>query len=149
MLQVGPLKEYLYKSSVSVRGFYWRAGYQMFIDHPLTGVGVDRYGVYFKQYREVQYPLNYGFSLNSTNAHNVPIQLFATGGIFVGIFYLLTISFIFYRGIYAIKKFAGSVRRNIFCLAYISSTINNFNRQHRIKCLGLDTRWRNYWTFNL
>ena len=113
MLQVGPLKEYLYKSSVSVRGFYWRAGYQMFIDHPLTGVGVDRYGVYFKQYREVQYPLNYGFSLNSTNAHNVPIQLFATGGIFVGIFYLLTISFIFYRGIYAIKKFAGSERIKI------------------------------------
>jgi len=113
MLQVGPLKEYLYKSSVSVRGFYWRAGYQMFIDHPLTGVGVDRYGVYFKQYREVQYPLNYGFNLNSTNAHNVPIQLFATGGIFVGIFYLLTISFIFYRGIYAIKKFAGSERIKI------------------------------------
>jgi O-antigen ligase len=113
MLQMGPLKEYLYKSSVSVRGFYWRAGYQMFIDHPLTGVGIDRYGVYFKQYREVQYPLNYGFNLNSTNAHNVPIQFFATGGIFVGIFYLLSISFIFYRGIYAIRKFTGSERIKI------------------------------------
>ena len=113
MLQMGPLKDYLYKSSVSVRGFYWRAGYQMFIDNPLTGVGVDRYGVYFKQYREVQYPLNYGFNLNSTNAHNVPIQLFATGGVFVGVFYLLSISFIFYRGVTAIKKFTGSERIKI------------------------------------
>ena len=110
MLQAGPLKEYLYKGSVSVRGFYWRAGVRMFIDHPFTGVGIDRYGVYFKQYRELQYPLNYGYSLNSTNAHNVPIQLFATGGFFVGLFYILLISFIFYRGIFSIRVFSGTNR---------------------------------------
>jgi tetratricopeptide (TPR) repeat protein len=89
MLQVGPLTQFLYKGSVTVRGYYWRAGIEMLKTHPLFGVGIDRYGAYFKEYREVSYPLNYGFNITSTNAHNVPIQIFATAGIFVGILYLL------------------------------------------------------------
>jgi len=46
-LQIGPLSDLLYKQSVSVRGFYWRAGVEMFKDHPLFGVGVDNYGAFF------------------------------------------------------------------------------------------------------
>jgi O-antigen ligase len=76
MLQVGPLQQYLYKSSVSVRGYYWRAGLEMLSSHPFFGVGIDRYGSYFKQYREVDYPLNVGFQLTSSNAHNTFIQFF-------------------------------------------------------------------------
>jgi O-antigen ligase len=89
MLQIGPLTKLLYKDSVSVRGFYWRAGIEMFQNNILFGVGLDNYGSFFKQYREVGYPLKYGYSLTSTNAHNVFIQQFATGGIFVGISYIL------------------------------------------------------------
>ena len=103
MLQIGPLSELLYKSSVSIRGFYWRAGFKMFFSDPLTGVGVDSYGDYFKEFRETQYSLNYGFDLTSTNAHNVPIQFFATGGIFVGISYILINIFILHSAFGAIK----------------------------------------------
>ena len=78
MLQKGPLESLLYKGSVSVRGYYWRAGIEMFKNSPLTGVGVDRYGANFKDFREVGYPLNYGFEITSSNAHNTIIQLFAT-----------------------------------------------------------------------
>lgn len=88
MLQVGPLEKYLYKESVSLRGYYWRAGIEMFKDNVFTGVGIERYGMNFKSYRELAYPLKYGFELISTNAHNVPIQFFATGGIFYGGAYL-------------------------------------------------------------
>ena len=70
----------------------------MFLSSPLTGIGIDRYGAYFKEFRETQYSLNYGFDLTSSNAHNVPIQLFATGGIFVGGFYILILLFIAWRG---------------------------------------------------
>lgn len=104
MLQRGPLEYYLYKGSVSVRGFYWRAGWEMFLANPLFGVGVDRYGAYFKEFRETQYSLNYGFDLTSSNAHNVPIQLFATGGIFVGTLYLILMAFIAWRGFVGIYK---------------------------------------------
>jgi O-antigen ligase len=107
MLQVGPLTSILYKGSVSVRGYYWRAGIKMFTENPLTGVGLDRYGAYFKEYREVKYPLTYGFNITSSNAHDLPIQLFATGGIFFGLSYLLLTFFILFRGIIAIKSSQG------------------------------------------
>lgn len=104
MLQKGPLQSLLYKPSVSIRGYYWRAGYEMLKSNIFTGVGVDRYGEYFKKYREVGYPLNYGFDITSTNAHSIPIQLFATAGIFTGLTYAMLITYIFYRGLLSIKK---------------------------------------------
>ena len=110
MLQIGPLEKFLYKPSVSVRGYYWRAGLEMLKDHPLFGVGMDRYGAYFKEYREVGYPLSYGFDLTSTNAHNTFIQLFATGGIFLGVSYLLLNGYIFKRAIVGLKNLSGDNR---------------------------------------
>ena len=110
MLQFGPLQQYLYKASVSVRGYYWRAGLEMLSSHPFFGIGIDRYGSYFKQYREVDYPLNVGFQLTSSNAHNTFIQFFATGGIFLGITYLALNLFVLYRAIIGIKNLKGNQR---------------------------------------
>lgn len=104
MLQKGPLTSLLYKDSISVRGYYWRAGIEMFKDSPLTGVGVDRYGTYFKEFREVGYPLKYGYEITSSNAHNTFIQLFATAGGFVGIFYLILMALILYSGASLIRQ---------------------------------------------
>jgi O-antigen ligase len=104
MLQKGPLVSLLYKDSVSVRGYYWRAGIEMFKDKPFTGVGVDRYGIYFKEFREVGYPLKYGYEITSTNAHNTFIQLFATAGIFVGVIYLLLIFYVLFSGIDLLRR---------------------------------------------
>ena len=108
MLQVGPLEKLLYKPSVSVRGYYWRAGLAMFKDHPLLGVGMDRYGAYFKQYREVGYPLSYGFDITSSNAHNTFIQMFATGGVFLGLSYLVFNGYVLWRAIVGLRKLTGN-----------------------------------------
>lgn len=113
MLQIGFLTEYLYKGSISIRGFYWRAGLEMFLSKPFTGIGVERYGSYFKEFREVEYPLRYGFDITSTNAHSVPIQMFATGGILVGLSYLTLVSYIFYRGLLALRKYSGNQRLTV------------------------------------
>ena len=104
MLQKGPLASILYKDSVSVRGYYWRAGIEMFKSKPFTGVGVDRYGAYFKEFRDAQYPLKYGYEVTSSNAHNTFIQLFATAGIFVGTFYLIIAGYVLYSGIKLLRK---------------------------------------------
>ena len=104
MLQVGPLSQLLYKGSVTVRGYYWRSGIEMFRDNPWFGVGSDYYGGFFKQYREVGYPLNYGFEITSTNAHNVFIQIFSTAGLFTGAAYLLLTLYIFYRGVQGLRS---------------------------------------------
>lgn len=108
MLQIGPLEKYLYKPSVSLRGHYWRTAIEMFRNNPLFGVGIDRYGAYFKQFREVGYPLTYGFDITSSNAHNVYLQFFATGGIFVGLMYLVLNLFIFRRAVFGIRKLNGN-----------------------------------------
>ena len=108
ILQVGPLEKLLYKPSVSVRGYYWRAGLAMFKDHPLLGVGMDRYGAFFKQYREVGYPLSYGFDITSSNAHNTFIQMFATGGVFLGLSYLVFNGYVLWRAIVGLRKLTGN-----------------------------------------
>lgn len=104
MLQVGPLTDLLYKSSVTVRGYYWNAGIQMLKQSPFTGIGVDRYGAFFKEYRKPEYSLNYGFDITSTNAHNTFIQFFATAGIIVGSCYLLLNLYIIFCGVKLITQ---------------------------------------------
>lgn len=116
MLQKGPLASLLYKDSVSVRGYYWRAGVEMLMDKPFTGVGVDRYGAYFKQFREAGYSLKYGFDIGSSNAHNTFIQMFATGGVFVGLTYLLILVYVLRMGIRAAKHSTGDQQKVVIGL---------------------------------
>ena len=107
MLDKGPLKSFFYKASVTYRGDYWRAGFRMFKNHPWFGVGLDRYGAYFRQYRDVAQVLRRGPGIISNNAHDVPIQLAATGGIFVLIAFLVLTAFVAWRGIVALRSTTG------------------------------------------
>jgi O-antigen ligase len=120
-LRIGPLSKYLYKASVNDRGYDWRAAVAMFKSHPLFGVGVDRYGAYFAQYRDQKYPLIYGYTQTVTNAHNVILEIFATAGIFVGILYLALLGFIAYRGFVALRRSTGTQR--IMVAAFASGWI--------------------------
>lgn len=88
-LQVGPLSSLLYKGSVSERGDMWRTATAMIKDNPLWGVGIERYGFYFRQYRDLKQALRAGPDVFSDNAHNVVLHLMATGGILLGALYLL------------------------------------------------------------
>jgi O-antigen ligase len=117
ILQKGPLERFLYKDSVSLRGHYWRAGLKMFKENIFSGVGIDSYGNYFRLYRDSNFPVRYGYDLTSNNAHNVPIQLFATGGILVGLSYLAIILLIIYYFIKGFKRLGGS-ELNMLCGAF-------------------------------
>jgi O-antigen ligase len=108
MLNMGPLTKYFYKISVTYRGDYWRAGWRMFIHHPLFGVGLDRYGAYFRQYRDNTQSVRRGPNLISNAAHDVPVQLASTGGIFVVVAFLALTGFIIWRGIVALRKNTGA-----------------------------------------
>ena len=121
ILQMGPLS-FLFKESVTYRGDYWRAGIRMFQDHIWFGVGLDRYGAYFREYRDVAQVLRRGPNVGTNAAHNVFIQQFATGGIFVGLAYLALTTFIFWRGIKALKFYKGNDRLTIgtFFVAWLA-----------------------------
>lgn len=120
MLQKGPLSDYLYKDSVTLRGYYWKTGLEMLKHNPIFGVGLDNYGSYFNEYRDLAYPLKFGFTVTSNNAHNVPIQLFATSGIFTGIIYLLIICFVLQIGLKTIVK-VDDENLKIFFLGLVAS----------------------------
>jgi O-antigen ligase len=79
-LQIGPLTKYIYKTSVSLRGEYWQAGWNMGSDHPLTGVGFDTYGDWYRRARDAQALILPGPNTVTNAAHNVPFDVFAFGG---------------------------------------------------------------------
>ncbi len=110
MLNVGPLARFFYKISVTYRGDYWRAALHMFIHHPLFGVGLDRYGAYFRQYRDVTQSLRRGPLTVADAAHDVPLQLAATGGILVLLAFVALTGFTVWRGIVALRRTQGSTQ---------------------------------------
>jgi O-antigen ligase len=79
-LQIGPLTKYIYKTSVSLRGEYWQAGWNMAADHPLTGVGFDTYGDWYRRARDTQALILPGPNTTTNAAHNVPFDVLAFGG---------------------------------------------------------------------
>jgi O-antigen ligase len=79
-LQIGPLTKYIYKTSVTLRGEYWQAGWNMGSEHPLTGVGFDTYGDWYRRARDSQALILPGPNTTTNAAHNVPFDVFAFGG---------------------------------------------------------------------
>jgi O-antigen ligase len=108
ILQSGPLERFLYKPSVTLRGYYWRSGLEMLQSNWLTGVGIERFGVHFRQNVDPEFPIKFGYELMTTNAHNVPIQLFATGGVFLGLAYLAILSLVLFYAVLGIHKLSGN-----------------------------------------
>jgi len=79
-LQKGPWV-FLYKKSVSLRGSYWHAGLKMGLDHPITGVGPDSYGDWYRSARPAVALIDTpGINTMSNVSHNVFIDFFAWGG---------------------------------------------------------------------
>jgi O-antigen ligase len=87
-LQIGPLTQYIYKTSVSLRGEYWQAGINMGLDHPFTGVGMDGYGDWYRRARDASAMILPGPNTVTNSAHNVNIDIFAYGGFPLLISYL-------------------------------------------------------------
>lgn len=80
IFNLGPLGQFIYKTSLEARFYYWQSAIRMFTDNLLTGVGLDSFGDYYPRYRTEE-----AVSWNSqpTNvAHNVFLDYAANGGIF-------------------------------------------------------------------
>lgn len=107
LLDKGPMAHFIYRSSFQSRVDYWHAALGMFEAHPFAGVGLDRFGQYYGQYAP-QIQVVQGQP--SDNAHNVFLQLLATGGLLVIVPYLFLLSLIFIAAIRAIKNATGSER---------------------------------------
>jgi hypothetical protein len=76
----------------------------MFKDHPIFGVGIDRFGEYYREYA-VQNQVVQGQITD--NAHSIYMQLLATGGLALFIPYLLLVLFVTFIGFKSLVKFQG------------------------------------------
>jgi O-antigen ligase len=93
-LQIGPMTKYIYKNSVSLRGEYWQAAWNMGIQHPFTGVGMDAYGDWFRRARDLQALVVPGVNVTTNAAHNVFLDIFAYGGFPLLIAYLAILALV-------------------------------------------------------
>lgn len=79
-LQIGPLTQYVYKTSVSLRGQYWLAGWNAGEANPLHGLGMDALGDWYRRVRDPQAIILPGANTVVNAAHNVFMDMFAFGG---------------------------------------------------------------------
>lgn len=88
----GPLGFLGEQRTLRLRRYYWDAAIAMFADQPITGVGPGRYGPNYRAFRSEEAALNSGdFTLAADAAHNVPLDMFAQGGLLVGGAYLAVV----------------------------------------------------------
>ena len=105
LINIGPLASKLYQGTLRNRFDYWSAAIGMFKDQPIFGVGIDRFGEYYRQYA-VQNQVVQGQMTD--NAHSIYLQLLATGGLILFIPYILLVLFITFVGLKSIIKSQGN-----------------------------------------
>jgi hypothetical protein len=93
-LQKGPLTSLIYKTSVSLRGEYWQAGWNMASQFPLTGIGMDSYGDWYRRARDEQALILPGPETVTNAAHNIPFDILAYGGwpLFITYIFLIALA---------------------------------------------------------
>jgi hypothetical protein len=93
-LQIGPLTHLIYKTSVSLRGQYWLAGWNAGERNPLTGVGMDGLGDWYRRVRDPEALQLPGVNTVVNASHNVFMDMFAFGGwpLFISYIFLVCYS---------------------------------------------------------
>jgi len=85
----GPLASLLYKPSVTFRVDYWKAGWEMTVEHPISGIGLDSYGDWYQRERTLESILRRGPGIWSNAAHNVFLDFSSNGGFPLLVIYLV------------------------------------------------------------
>jgi len=88
ILQKSPWPSVLYKASISYRGDFWRAGWNMTVNNPIFGVGLGGYNNNFRLHRDLISANRSEISSNVDSAHNILLDISSSGGFPLLIIYL-------------------------------------------------------------
>ena len=131
LLQKSPWSSILYENSISYRGDFWRAGLSMFMNNPIFGIGPDGYRDEYRLYRdsvaanriENRPPIN--------SAHNIFIEMGATGGVPLLLSYILMVLLTFiaiWKLSIKFKEYNSSISGLIACwLGFMAQAIISVN----------------------
>lgn len=103
-LSYGPLGTQLSQSTIRNRIIYWEIATRMFQESPLLGSGYDSYLDNYRIYvRESDFE-KLGGPIVSNSPHNIFLELFVSGGLFLGLSFLFITLFTIFKGFTPIKK---------------------------------------------
>ena len=130
--QKGPLTEIIYKTSVSLRGQYWLAAWNTGEANPISGVGMDAFGDWYRRARDVRAIELPGINTVVNTAHNVPLDMFAFGGWPLFISYLALMAIALRSVVRIAKKMKGydavGVGLITAWICYQTQSINSINQ---------------------
>jgi O-antigen ligase len=116
-VNIGPFAPYIFNLSVQVRGYYWMAGLKMMQNKPIFGVGLDGYGDWYLRSRSNS-AYSYSPKLKSDTAHNLIVDIGASGGLPLLLLYLALIFLALVRIVIHVKN-AQKVELNYIVLCSI------------------------------
>jgi hypothetical protein len=94
--------------SLVERGDFYRAAWRLFMDRPLTGSGLENFGFYFTQYRAAGHAVRLEESRTSS-VHSVPLAMFTSGGIVIGVLFVVVCLIVLLVAIRSLKFRSGDV----------------------------------------
>jgi O-antigen ligase len=115
------------RSSLIDRYYHWLTAIDMMKANPLTGVGMDAFGDNYRLFRLPEAIALRGTATTGTNnAHNVYLQLGATGGLPLLISFSLLILFVTYRGYVLLKSSKGASPVNFLYSIWLMFVLQMF-----------------------
>jgi O-antigen ligase len=117
LFEKGPLGSSVYQFTLPIRIQYWQAGLKMLFDHPLTGVGLNSYGDWYRYARDADALITPGPTVTTNVAHNVYIDFASNGGFFLLFTFSALFGATFYYSFKALKKLSNFDALLISCLS--------------------------------
>lgn len=99
IFQKAPWNPFLYGETISIRGDYWQAGWNMALSNPVFGVGFDGYLNHYRRSRDLVAANRAGAEIPTDAAHNVLLDYASNGGFIFMILNIILLCIIFVRGL--------------------------------------------------
>jgi O-antigen ligase len=114
----GPLSKFLFSQNIAYRIEYWKAAFKTGSNNLFLGVGWDSFGDYYRRFRTTKALVSPGVDVTTDAAHNVFLDVFASGGLLLLLSYLGITLLILVSGIRRIKQ--GGYRDPIYVTIFIA-----------------------------
>ena len=125
VLNIGPLKNLLFQESNIYRLDFWKTGIEMARNDPFLGVGVERYGANFRQFREVGQAFRTDPNQTSDSAHNLFIHILSTGGIFLAFLLVSIFAIALWKALLHLKARENSIGFNLYLSLFTLILVQN------------------------
>ena len=91
------------------RRYFWSVGWEMFLERPILGHGLETFGLHFTRLRPMDHADASPTHL-SDSVHNIPLGLLIGGGLLSFLAYLLLLATVVYFGFLGIRRARGDDR---------------------------------------